>query len=79
MGCACCCRRGCCSVTVGNIGVVDDEDTETILGLPPFDLSMVEGGLGGFLHFFLLCPSVPQLPHLLCLYSLTTKPFFSHP
>ena len=34
------------AVTVGTIGVVDDEDTKTFLGLSPFDLSMVEGGFG---------------------------------
>ena len=64
------------AVAVGTIGVVDDEDTKMFLGLPPFELSIVEGGLGGFLHFVLLCPKVPQLPHLLCIYSLTTEPCF---
>ena len=67
------------AVAAGTIGVVDDEDTETFLGLPPFDLSMLEGGLGGFLHFVLLCPSAPQLSHLLYLYSLTIDPCFFPP
>ena len=64
-------------VAVGTIGVVDDEDTETFLGLPPFDLSMVEGGLGVALCFVMsYCTTIATPPLLILPHHRAF--FFSH-